>query len=181
VVAVGDPKKSRQKWASPGHPWVKDRLQRELELMGKYGLRNKREIWTAESIVRGFRMRARSLLALPEPERSQAAKSLIDRLYRMGLVGKDATLDDVLGLTVENVMERRLQTMVYRKGLAKTVYQARQLVVHGHIAIRGKRVTSPGYLVPRDEEDSIGYAPGSPFAEMAAKAQEGGEGVAQGA
>lgn len=178
---MGDPKKSRRKWESPGHPWVKDRLQRELELMGKYGLRNKREIWIAESIVRSFRMRARSLLALPEPERSQAAKSLIDRLYRMGLVGKDATLDDVLGLTVENVLERRLQTMVYRKGLAKTVYQARQLVVHGHIAIRGRRVTSPGYLVPRDEEDSIGYAPGSPFAEMAAKAQEGGEGVAQGA
>jgi len=71
--------------------------------------------------------------------------------------------------------------MVYRKGLATTVYQARQLVVHGHIAIRGRRVTSPGYLVPRDEEDSIAYAPGSPFAEMAAKAQEGGEGVAQGA
>ena len=174
---MGDPKKSRRKWVSPGHPWVKERLQRELELIGKYGLRNKREIWIAEAVVREFRMRARSLLALPEPERSQAAKSLIDRLYRLGLVNKDAVLDDVLGLTVENVLERRLQTMVFRKGLAKTIHQARQLIVHGHIAINGRRVTSPGYLVPRDEEDKISYAPGSPFA----KQQEGVSNVAQGA
>ena len=173
---MGDPKKSRRKWVSPGHPWVKERLQRELELIGKYGLRNKREIWIAEAVVREFRMRARSLLALPEPERSQAAKSLIDRLYRLGLVNKDAVLDDVLGLTVENVLERRLQTIVFRKGLAKTIHQARQLIVHGHIAINGRRVTSPGYLVPRDEEDKISYAPGSPFAK-----QEGVSNVAQGA
>ncbi len=177
---MGDPKKSRRKWVTPGHPWIKDRLQEELELMGKYGLRNKREIWIAEAVVRSFRMRARSLLALPEPERSQAAKSLLDRLYRMGLINRDATLDDVLGLTAENVLERRLQTLVYRKGLARTIYQARQLVVHGHIAIGGRRVTSPGYLVPRDEEGLIGYAPGSPLAQ-AASAQGGGEGVAQGA
>ena len=174
---MGDPKKSRRKWVSPGHPWVKERLQRELELIGKYGLRNKRELWIAEAVVREFRMRARSLLALPEPERSQAAKSLIDRLYRLGLVNKDAVLDDVLGLTVENVLERRLQTIVFRKGLAKTIHQARQLIVHGHIAINGRRVTSPGYLVPRDEEDKISYAPGSPFA----KRQEGVSNVAQGA
>ena len=173
---MGDPKKSRRKWVSPGHPWVKERLQRELELIGKYGLRNKREIWIAEAVVREFRMRARSLLALPEPERSQAAKSLIDRLYRLGLVNKDAVLDDVLGLTVENVLERRLQTIVFRKGLAKTIHQARQLIVHGHIAINGRRVTSPGYLVPRDEEDKISYAPGSPFAK-----QEGVSNVTQGA
>ena len=180
---MGDPKKSRRKWVSPGHPWIKERLQQELELMGKYGLRNKREIWIAEAVVRSFRMRARSLLALPEPERSQAAKSLLDRLYRMGLINRDATLDDILGLTVENVLERRLQTLVFRKGLAKTIHQARQLVVHGHIAIAGRRVTSPGYLVPRDEEGLIGYAPGSPFAQAQAQAASsgGGEGVAQGA
>ncbi len=176
---MGDPKKSRRKWISPGHPWIKERLQEELELMGKYGLRNKREIWVAEAVVRNFRMRARSLLALPEPERSQAAKSLLDRLYRMGLINRDATLDDVLGLTVENVLERRLQTMVFRKGLAKTVYQARQLVVHGHIAVGGRRVTSPGYLVPREEEGLIGYASGSSVAQTASSG--GGEGVAQGA
>ncbi|MGC9071899.1 MAG: 30S ribosomal protein S4 [Acidilobus sp.] len=179
---MGDPKRCRRKWVSPGHPWIKDRLQRELELMGKYGLRNKREIWIAEATVRSFRMRARSLLALPESERSQAAKSLLDGLYRMGLVSRDATLDDVLGLTVENVLERRLQTLVYRKGLARTIYQARQLVVHGHIAIRDRRVTSPSYLVPREEENLISYAPGSPVAERAiAEAQGGGEGVAEGA
>ncbi|MGC9111842.1 30S ribosomal protein S4 [Acidilobus sp.] len=177
---MGDPKKSRHKWLTPGHPWIKDRLQHELELIGKYGLRNKREVWIAESIVRNFRLRARSLLALPEQERSIAAKNLLDTLYRMGLVGKDAVLDDVLGLTAENVLERRLQTLVYRKGLARTIYQARQLVTHGHIAINGRRVTSPGYIVPRDEEDRIEIAPGSPL--RASAQQSGGEqNVAQGA
>jgi small subunit ribosomal protein S4 len=179
-VAVGDPRKSRRRWISPGHPWIKDRLQHELELIGKYGLRNKKEVWIAESVVRNFRLRARSLLALPEQERSTAAKSLLDALYRLGLVGKDAVLDDVLGLTAENVLERRLQTLVYRKGLAKTLYQARQMVVHGHIAINGRRVTSPGYLVPRDEEDKIEIAPGSPL-RAAQEQQVGGQSVAQGA
>ncbi len=178
---MGDPKKSRRKWLSPGHPWVKERLQAELDLMGRYGLRNKKEIWVMESLVRDFRMRARSLLALPEPERSEAAKSLLNRLYKMGLVNKDAVLDDVLGLTVENIFERRLQTLVYRKGLARTIHQARQLIVHGHIAIGGRRVTSPGYLVSRDEEDKIGYAPGSPLAAQAVVQQEGGGNVTKGA
>jgi len=89
-------------------------------------------------------------------------------------------LDDVLGLTAENVLERRLQTLVYRKGLAKTLHQARQMVVHGHIAINGRRVTSPGYLVPRDEEDKIEIAPGSPL-RAAQEQQVGGQSVAQGA
>ncbi len=178
---MGDPRKSRHKWVSPGHPWIKDRLQHELELIGKYGLRNKRELWIAEAIIRNFRLRARSLLALPEGEREAAAKSLIDRLYRMGLVGKDAVLDDILGLTAENVLERRLQTLVYRKGLAKSIYHARQLVTHGHIAINGRRVTSPGYIVPRDEEDKIEIAPGSPLRAAEVGQQGGGAGVAQGA
>ena len=63
------------------------------------------------------------------------------------------------------MLERRLQTIVWKKGLARTIYQARQLIVHGHIAIAGRRVTSPGYLVSREEEDRIDYAPGSPFKE----------------
>ena len=66
-------------------------------------------------------------------------------------------------------MERRLQTIVYKKGLAKTIHHARQLIVHGHIAINGRRVTSPGYIVRRDEEEMVDYAPTSPYY----KAKEG--------
>ncbi len=170
---MGDPKKPRKKWESPGHPWIKERLQREIEILGKYGLKNKREIWRAETMARKLRHQARRLLALPEDIRSQAMKSLLDRLYKLGLLDKDATLDDILGLTAEHILERRLQTIVYKKGLAKTVYQARQMIVHGHIAIAGRRVTSPGYLVSREEEKLVDYAPGSPFKEKIQQEQEG--------
>ena len=167
---MGDPKKPRKKWEGPKHPWIKERLQREIELVGRYGLKNKREVWKAETLARRLRHRARGLLALPEEERGRAARRLLDRLYKMGLVDRNASVDDVLGLTASHILERRLQTIVYKKGLAKTIYQARQLIVHGHIAIGGRRVTSPGYLVSRDEEALIDYAPGSPFKE--AKARE---------
>ncbi|MEM4138083.1 MAG: 30S ribosomal protein S4, partial [Sulfolobaceae archaeon] len=91
-------------------------------------------------------------------------KQLISKLYRIGLLNSEnATLDEILGLTEENLLERRLQTIVYKKGLARTIWQARQLIVHGHIAISGRRVTSPGYIVSREEEDLIDYYPTSPF------------------
>ena len=162
---MGDPRKPRKKWEGPRHPWIKERLIKEIELVGRYGLKNKRELWKAETLARKFRHRARNLLALPEEERAKAQQALLDRLYHLGLVEKNASLDDILGITAEHVLERRLQTIVFKKGLAKTIYQARQLIVHGHIAIGGRRVTSPGYLVTREEEDLIDYAPDSPFRE----------------
>ena len=161
---MGDPKKSRRKWEGPSHPWLKLNLEREQVLLGKYGLRNKKELWLAETVIRKFRHQARSLLALPPAERTAREKQLIQKLYKLGFIEKEnATVDDILGLTVENYLERRLQTIVFKKGLARTIYQARQLIVHGHIAIGGRRVTSPGYIVSRDEENLIDYYPTSPF------------------
>jgi len=158
---LGDPKKPRKKWRGPRHPWRKEVLQQEIELVGRYGLRNKRELWKAKYMVEKIRHQARQLLAMADETRR---RQLIDRLVRMNLLPPGATLDDVLNLTVDDLLERRLQTVVYRKGLAKTIYQARQLIVHGHIAIGDQIVTSPGYLVSRDEEPLIQYAPNSPFA-----------------
>ncbi|MEB3759871.1 MAG: 30S ribosomal protein S4 [Desulfurococcales archaeon] len=166
---MGDPRKPRKKWEGPKHPWIKERLLKEIELVGKYGLKNKRELWKAETMARKLRHRARNLLAIPEGEREKATRVLLERLYIMGLIEKDATLDEILGLTAEHILERRLQTIVYKKGLAKSIYHARQLIVHGHIAIGGRRITSPGYLVKRDEEDLVGYAPGSPYKEQEAQ------------
>ncbi|NOZ30550.1 MAG: 30S ribosomal protein S4 [Crenarchaeota archaeon] len=168
---MGDPRKPRKKWIGPKHPWIKERLLAEIELVGKYGLKNKRELWIAGTLARKLRHRARQLLALPEEIREKQTRSLLDRLYAMGLVEKDATLDDILGITAADILERRLQTIVYKKGLARTIYQARQLIVHGHIAIGGRRVTSPGYLVWRHEEPLVDYAPGSPFKERAKEAE----------
>ena len=166
---MGDPKKPRKKWQGPKHPWIKERLVREIELMGKYGLRNKKELWRLETLARYFRHRARGLLALPPEIRAQEEKSLLARLYELGVLPENATLDDVLGLGAEHFLERRLQTIVFKKGLAKTIHEARQLIVHGHIAIAGRRIRSPSYLVKRDEEELVDYAPTSPYAARAAE------------
>ncbi len=177
---MGDPRKPRKKWQGPNHPWIKERLEREQVLLGKYGLRNKREIWIAETFIRKLRHQARALLALPPAERAVREKALFERVKKYGFIEKDVvTIDDVLSLTVENYLERRLQTIVFKKGLARTIYQARQLIVHGHIAIGGKRVTSPGYLVTKDEESMIDFYPTSPFKSRPPTAQGGEVSVEQ--
>lgn len=158
---MGDPKRPHKKWIGPRHPWRKEVLEEEMILLGKYGLRNKRELWIAKTIAREFRHRARALLALPEEDRKVQEKALLHRLYQMGILPEKATLDDVLGLTAEHILKRRLQTIVYEKGLARTIYQARQLIVHGHIAIASRRVNAPGYLVKRNEENLIDFYPTS--------------------
>jgi small subunit ribosomal protein S4 len=88
-------------------------------------------------------------------------KQLLERLNRIGILPETAVLDDVLDLTIEDILERRLQSIVFSKGLAKSIFQARQLITHGHVAIDGKRVPSPSYLVLKDEETKIAYAPTS--------------------
>ena len=160
---MGDPKKPRKKYETSKFPWQTDTLQTELRLIGEYGLRNKKEFWRHRTMVSKFRGVARSLLGMSSEERKKRKKQLLDRLYRLGILPKDAELDDVLDLTIENILERRFQSLVFRKGLTKSMHQARQFIVHGHVAIDGKRVSSPGYLVLRDEEAKIGYAPTSPF------------------
>jgi small subunit ribosomal protein S4 len=161
---VGDPRKSRKTWERPGHPWIKERLAEEMELVGQYGLRNKRELWKAQTLLRSIRTRAKALLSLAEAERKIREKALVKKLYDMGLLdSENAAIDNILGLTIRNVLERRLQTVVYRKGLARTIHEARQLIVHGHIVISGRRVRSPGRLVTRAEEPLVDYAITSPY------------------
>ena len=69
-----------------------------------------------------------------------------------------------MDLTIEDILERRLQTVVFRKGLARTIFQARQLITHGHVTIDGRRVTIPGYIVLREDEAKIVYSPESAIA-----------------
>jgi small subunit ribosomal protein S4 len=170
---MGDPKKSRRTWEGPRHPWRKEVLIEESRLLGLYGLRNKRELWKAMSIIRYYRHRARALLAAPSEIREREERALIERLIKLGLLKEGAKLDNILDLRVDDLLERRLQTVVYRKGLARTIYEARQLIIHGHIAIKGRRIRSPGYLVTVDEEPYVDYYPYSPLTmRVTEKAQE---------
>ncbi len=161
---MGDPKFARKKYETPSHPWEKARIEREAELIQKYGLKNKREIWRAETFLRRIREQARNLRATEGQKQSEREKELLlKRLFRLGLLPQEATLDDVLSLTIENILSRRLQTIVYLKGLASTMKQARQFIVHKHIAINGRIVNIPSYMVKREEEDFITYSPYSPL------------------
>lgn len=165
---MGDPKKSRRMWTGPRHPWRRERLMEESKLLGAYGLRNKRELWKAATVVRYYRHRARALLAAPQEVREKEEKVLIEKLIRLGLLNEGAKLDDILNLRVEDLLERRLQTIVYKKGLAKSIYEARQLISHGHIAVGGRSIRSPGYIVSRQEEPLVSYYYKSPYAQMRA-------------
>jgi len=158
---MGDPKKQRKKYETPRFPWRTDTLEADLNRLGQYGLRNKRELWRHKTMLSKYRGIARSLLGMPTEERRKMEKQLLDKLHRLGILPETAVLDDVLDLALEDILERRLQTLVFRKGLAKSIHQARQLITHGHVAIEGKRVSSTSYLVPTEEETKITYAPTS--------------------
>lgn len=180
---MGDPKRPRKKYieGKPKRLWNTELLMDELRLMGEYGLRNKRELWLAKALLRRIKHRARQILSAPPEVREKAEIELKDRLFKMGLIN-DVTvpLDSILALDVTSILERRLQTLVYRKGLARSIHEARQLIVHGHIAVKGVRVRSPGYLVPRDLEGTIGIAPTSRI--IKAKTAQASQGeAAQGA
>lgn len=151
-------RKLKKKLKTPKSPWDKERINRENELMKTYGLRRKREIWKAESSLRSFRGRARDLAA--KKDKAQE-KVLLEKLHEMGLLSKDASLDDVLGLTVENILERRLQTFVFKNKLANTPKQARQLITHGHIAVDGRRIIYPSFFITRCLEKKISIYGGS--------------------
>ncbi len=154
---MGDPKKRRKAYAKPRKSFQRDRLASEKNLKEVYGLKNKREFYRAESLIRAKRATARKLLALDLETRLQREKELIDSLKKAGILQGKPTLEDALVLTPEALLERRLQTIVWRKGLANTPKQSRQFITHGHIAINGNKVDKPSYLVTADEEGKITY------------------------
>jgi small subunit ribosomal protein S4 len=161
---MGDPRKQRKKYDTPRFPWRTDIMQEELKLIGQYGLRNKHELWRQETMLSAFRGTARSLIGKTPDERRKMEEELLARLKRLGILSETAVLDDVLDMTIEDILERRLQTIVLRKGLAKTIQQSRQLITHGHVTIGGKRVMIPGHTVTKNEEGKIDYMPQSSLA-----------------
>jgi small subunit ribosomal protein S4 len=154
---MGDPRTQKKKYVSPRVPFDSDRFEQELQLIGTYGLRNKKEIWMHRTELSNYRRQARNLLALPPSERAREEKELIDKLSRIGILSGDLTLDNVLNLTLENLLERRLQTIVFRKGLAASMHHARQLVVHGHIGLNNHRVMTPARFITTAEQEHITY------------------------
>jgi len=153
---MGDPRRQKKKFVVPKRPFDTERFEQELDFIGRFGLRNKRELWRHSTDLSNYRRQARNLLALPPTERQHSEMDLVNKLARIGVLA-EPSLDQVLDLTLENVLERRLQTIVFRKGMAASMHHARQLVTHGHIALDNARVTTPARLITVGEEDRITY------------------------
>ena len=152
---MGDPHKPKKTYHRPRRIWTIDQLNAELYILGMYGLRNKRELWKAQSEIARIRNQARALLAIPTEVRRDKELRLLGFLNRLGLVNESATLDDVLNLKIEDILERRLQTIVMRKIMSKSAIEARQIVSHRHVSVGSRTVNLPGYIVRKDEEQNI--------------------------
>ena len=162
-MEIGDPRRLKKKFKKPKRPFEKERQAEELEFLGRFGLRNKREFWKMRTTLGNWRSLARKSRTMPQERAAEVQQTLINKLVKLGVLGSDARFEDVLLLTVEDLLRRRLQSLVFEKGFAKTIYQARQFVVHGHIQVRGKKINAPSYIVKKEEEDMIGYTPSSPL------------------
>ena len=158
---MGDPKKHRKKYSTPTHPWQKERILQEKELMREYGFKNKKELWKANSKLRNCSDQAKNLIPLKTAQAEKEKKQLIHKLQNLGLIEKASQLEDVLGITLKDLLARRLQTFVLKKEFANSIKQARQFIVHEHIFVGGKKITTPSYIVSKKEEGSITFAPDS--------------------
>ncbi len=163
---MGDPRKVRKKFSKPRHPWQKERIDAEKEIKKEYGIRRKDEIWKMNSMLKNFHDVAKKVVAqsakgVGEKQRDQ----LLTRLFRLGILKqRETTTDAILTLALKDVMERRLQTLVFRKRLSHTPLQARQFITHGHISVGGRKVTAPSYIVAKDEEATICFSESSSIA-----------------
>ena len=152
---MGDPRKAKKSYTRPRSIWTSDQISSELYVVGSYGLRNKKELWKAQTEIARIRNQARALLAISTDVRHEKETKLLNYLSKTGIVEDSSTLDDILNLKIEDILERRLQTLVMKRSNLKSPYQARQIVVHGHVSIGDRKINLPGYLVKRDEEAQI--------------------------
>jgi len=152
---MGDIKKLKKKYSRPRHPWLKVRIEEENKLLQDYGLKSKTEIWRMRSKLKTFADQAKRLIAATGSQAEVEKQQMMKKLAKLGLLKENATIDEVLGLTINNVLDRRLQTIVFKKGLAKSFKQSRQFITHEHIFVKDRKVTSPAYLVSIEEEPLI--------------------------
>ncbi|KAK9838379.1 hypothetical protein WJX81_008176 [Elliptochloris bilobata] len=150
----------------PRRPFEKERLDNELKLVGEFGLRNKRELWRVQMALSKIRQAARTLLTLDDKEvkRLFEGEALLRRMYKYGLLEEGQNkLDYVLALTPQDFLERRLQTLVFKLGLAKSIHHARVLIRQRHIRVGKQIVNVPSFLVRVDSQKHIDFALNSPF------------------
>ena len=160
---MGDPRRMQKKWSRPSHPWQTFRIQEEKGLRREFGLKNMREIWKVKGLLTKYGGQAKRLTKEKSRQADVERKHLMTKLQSYGLLSATSQLSDILTLQPSDFLERRLQTVLVRKGLARSMKQARQFITHGHVLINGKIMNVPSYLVPVSEEASVEFRVASPF------------------
>merc|ERR1711869_72010 len=151
---------------NPRRAFDKERLDHELQLLGTYGLKNKREIRRMGLVLSKVRAVARTLLTMEEkdPRRIFEGQALMRRMIRYGILDEDKQrLDYVLALKVEDFLERRLQTLVMKRRLAKSIHHARVLIKQKHIRVGHQIVDVPSFMVRVESQPHIEFSVSSPF------------------
>ena len=166
---MGHPKFARPKTQTPAHPWKAARIEEEHALKEQFGLKKvggMREIWREKSALRRHRNQAMKLIGRVDSSEGHYAReksNLVESMHRKGLLAEGSSIDDVLQISVEHMLSRRLQSVVYYRGLAPSMRAARNMIVHGHISVGQQRMTVPGYKILRIEEESLNYSANSPY------------------
>lgn len=163
---MGDPKQLRKKYSTPRHPWMKASIEAERKIVKQYGLVKKKEIHIASSFLKKYKDIAKKLIATRTNLQAQKEKvQVLTKLQQLGFLPAEAELDQILGLELKDVLERRLQSILFRKGLARSMKQARQFIVHRQVVVEEQEISSPSYLVSLKEEGTINFKEKSPFAD----------------
>lgn len=155
---MGDPRKIRAKYSGPSHPWQRKRIEEEKIILDDFGLKNKKEIWKMQSRLRSFKVQAKALTARKDEQSKKEEKALLVKLYNLGMVDEGVSVEKILDLSIHDILNRRLQSMVFKQNLAHSMKQARQFIVHGHIMVGEDTIDVPSYIVKRAEEPKIKFA-----------------------
>ena len=145
-------RRAKPRYKAPRKPWESKRIKEENVIVKGYGLVNKREIWKTADKLRNWREQAKNVASLIGEAKDKRKKILIDSLAKFGVIDANADTDLVLALTLKDLLERRLQTIIYRKGLAITVKQARQFIVHNKVLVNGRKINAPSYMVKVNDD-----------------------------
>jgi len=136
---MGDPKKLRKKYSTPNHPWQKERINEEKKLIREYGLKNKNEIWKINSILKKYHSEAKRLIASRTKQSEIEKEAILKKLNSLNLVGDGADIHDILEISLKDILDRRLQTILVKKSYARTMTQSRQFITHDHVLVNGKK------------------------------------------
>ncbi|RLG11094.1 30S ribosomal protein S4 [Candidatus Pacearchaeota archaeon] len=142
-------KRKHKTYSKPKRPFDKTRIEEESQIKKEFGLKNKKEIWKADARINSIREKAKKLVNASEKERG----ALFKNLEEIGL--KIKSIADVLSLDKKDYLNRRLQTIIYKKKLVPTIKTARQMIVHKKVLVDKKVIDSPSYIVPVELENKI--------------------------